>query len=279
MFVCLVWGTTYLAIRIAIETMPPFSMAGVRWIVAGALLLAVLAMKGASMPAIRAWPRLGLLGTLLIGVGNGGVVWAEQWVSSGLTSLLVAVTPFWLIGVERFTPNAEPLGRLRMLGLVVGFAGVALLVWPDIGAHPDGQFLAALAATQLACLGWALGSNYARTKRADEDVLVTSACQMVCGGVVMLTVAAGLGEHPSLAFSARSFVAFLYLVFVGGLLGFTAYAYAIKKLPLSTVSLYAYINPVIAVALGTIVLGEPVTLRLLVASGVVLGGMVLVRRA
>jgi drug/metabolite transporter (DMT)-like permease len=277
--VCVVWGTTYLAIRIAIETLPPFSMSGVRWVIAGSILLVVLKFKGTPMLPVREWPRQVLLGTLLIGFGNGGVVWAEKWVPSGLASLFVTVTPFWLLGVERFTSRAEPLTRVRIAGFLIGFAGVALLVWPDLYADSGRGLLAGLIGTQAACFGWALGSNYSRARGSNGHLLVTSATQMVFGGIVMLIVAASLGERLVAEFSARSIAAFCYLIVVGSLIGFSAYTYALKHLPLSTVSLYAYINPVIAVVLGTIVLGEPITLRLVVASAVVLGGTALVRRA
>jgi drug/metabolite transporter (DMT)-like permease len=130
--VCLVWGTTYLAIRIALETIPPFLMTSFRWLLAGSLLTIALAFRGERLPRARDWPSLGLLGILLLGIGNGGVVWAEQTVPSGMAALLVAAVPFWMVGVERLRVDGEPMTRRRFIGLLVGFAGIVLLVWPEV---------------------------------------------------------------------------------------------------------------------------------------------------
>jgi drug/metabolite transporter (DMT)-like permease len=276
--VCLVWGTTYLAIRIALESFPPFLMASFRWLAAGALLLGVLALRGRRMPAVRNWPSLALLGVLLLGFGNGAVVWAEQTVPSGLTSVLVAAVPFWMVGIEGLRQNHEPLGWRRLTGLLVGFGGILLLVWPELGLDTTGGFLRGVVATQIACLGWAIGSSYAR-RRQDEDVLVAAGFQMLSAGLVLFLVGTAAGEWDHLGLSARATGALVYLVAAGSILGFSAYAYALKHLPVATVSLYAYVNPIIAVLLGTAVLGEPLTARIAVAGVVVLVGVGLVRRA
>jgi drug/metabolite transporter (DMT)-like permease len=276
--VCLVWGTTYVAIRIAIETIPPLLMTSARWVAAGGLLLAVLRLRGESLPARSAWTSLALVGMLLVGVGNGAIVLAEQVVPSGLTAVLLAVTPFWMVGIEWFLPNAMPLSGRHVVGLLVGFGGVVFLVWPELRADSGAPFLLGVAATQLGCLGWAAGSNYARQRETDRSMLGASALQMVFGGLFLLVVAVVRGEAMTQATSARSLEAMLYLIFVGSIVGFSAYAYALKHLPLSFVSLYAYITPVIAVVLGTIILNEPITPRLLIASAVVLAGVAIVRR-
>ena len=163
--VCLIWGTTYLGIRIALETIPPLLMAAMRWIVAGGLLIVVLRLRGERMPAPTEWPALTLLGVLLIGFGNGGVVWAEQTVPSGLTAVLVATSPFWMVGIERSWPAANDSRCAAALGLIVGFGGIVLLVWPEIRLGEGGRaFLGGVIAAQLACLGWAIGSSYARQR-------------------------------------------------------------------------------------------------------------------
>jgi len=276
--VCLVWGTTYLAIRIALESIPPFLMASFRWLAAGALLLGALALRGRRMPPWRSWPSLAWLGVLLLGFGNGAVVWAEQTVPSGLTAVLVAAVPFWMVGTERLRPDREPLSGHRLLGLLVGFGGIPLLVWPELRVDDTGGFLRGVAATQVACLGWAIGSSYARRRR-DESVLVAAAFEMLFAGVALLIVGTAVGEWDRLAVSPRAITALAYLVGVGSMLGFSAYAYALAHLPVATVSLYAYVNPIIAVLLGTAVLGEPLTARIAVAGAVVLAGVGLVRRA
>ena len=281
--VCLIWGTTYLGIRIALETIPPLLMAAIRWIVAGGLLIVVLRLRGERMPARREWPALTLLGILLLGFGNGGVVWAEQTVPSGLTAVLVATSPFWMVGIDAMMAGGERLTMRRGLGLIVGFSGIVMLVWPEIRVGEGGRaFLGGVIAAQIACLGWAIGSSYARTRgrghAKDENVLATAAFEMLFGGIVLLIVSLAMSEASRLTFTPRSAGALIYLIFVGAIAGFSAYAYALKHLPVSTVSLYAYVNPIIAVILGTLVLGEPFSARVAVAAGVVLTGMMLVRQ-
>jgi drug/metabolite transporter (DMT)-like permease len=281
-FVCLVWGTTYLAIRIALETVPPLLMGGMRFIVAGALLITVLKVRGVRMPAAGSWPALVILGILLLGFGNGGVVWAEQTVPSGLTAVLVAMSPFWMVGIDALTAHGEPITGRRAAGLIIGFCGIVLLVWPEIHVSDSGRaFLGGVIAAQLACFGWALGSTYSRrrghTAARDESVLVTAAFEMLFGGLFLMTIGTMRGEAAWLTFNARTAAALVYLIVFGAIGGFTAYAYALKHLPIATVSLYAYVNPVIAVALGTLILQEAFNARLGIAAAVVLVGMALVR--
>jgi drug/metabolite transporter (DMT)-like permease len=275
--VCLVWGTTYLAIRIALETVPPLLMAGFRWTTAGALIVIVLAARGERLPARPTWPALALLGVLLIGFGNGAVVWAEQTVPSGLTAVLVAAVPFWMVGIDRFMAAPEPLTTRRVGGLLVGFAGIVLLVWPELRDAPGSAFLTGVLATQLACVGWALGSTLSRRREHTENVLATAALQMLFGGICMLIAGSALQEWKTLSFTGRTTGAVIYLVLVGSVAGFSAYAYALKHLPVATVSLYAYVNPVIAVVLGTLLLGEPLNPRLAAAGAIVLVGIAMVR--
>lgn len=277
--VCLVWGTTYLAIRIALETVPPMLMAGIRWVSAGALLVVFLLARGVKLPSRSTWPALAIIGILMNSVGNGAVVWAELTVPSGLAALLVAAAPFWMVGVERFMPRPDPVTPLRVTGLVVGFGGIVLLVWPELTrATAGGGMLVGAAATQLACVGWALGSSYSRRRQTREHVMASAAVQMLAGGTVLMAVGMTIGEWSALSFNLRTFSATAYLVVAGSIAAFTAYLYALKHLPVATVSTYAYINPVIAVVLGTVALDEPLSPRLAVAGAIVLAGMMLVRR-
>lgn len=277
--VCGVWGTTYLAIRIALETVPPMLMAAIRWIAAGLLLLSYLKMRGVTLPQRRSWPSLALIGVLMTSIGNGAVVWAEQSVPSGLAALLIAAVPFWMVGVERFMPGAERVTPQRLAGLLIGFTGIVLLVWPEL-SQPSGSGMAAgAAATQLACVGWAIGSSYSRRRTSGENVIAAAAVQMLFGGAALLGVGLLVGEWPSLTFNARTASAVVYLVVAGSIAAFSAYLYALKHLPVATVSLYAYVNPVIAVALGTAMLAEPFSPRLAAAGAIVLVGMMLVRRS
>ena len=279
--VCLIWGTTYLAIRISLETIPPLLMAAMRWIAAGGLLIAALALRGERLPAPREWPSLTLLGVLLLGFGNGAVVWAEQTVPSGLTAVLVATSPFWMVGIDAAMRGGEALTWRRLFGLLVGFGGIVMLVWPEIHVgESERGFLTGVISAQIACVGWAVGSSYARRRgrgyAKDENVLATAAFEMLFGGIVLLVGALVLREHTRLVFTPRSAWALVYLIFVGAIAGFSAYAYALKHLSVSTVSLYAYVNPIIAVVLGTLILREPFSARMAVAAGVVLAGMFLV---
>lgn len=276
--VCLVWGTTYLGIRIALETIPPFLMAACRWIVAGSLIIGALKWRGERLPPARSWSSLAVLGFLLLAVGNGGVAWAEQTVPSGLTAVLVAMAPFWMVGIEALMPDGERLTARRVTGLIVGFSGIVVLVWPEIHVGPAGfGFLGGVVALQIACFGWAVGSTYARRHAREENVLANAALQMLFGGLILLVAALASHEWAAFALNWRTATALAYLTVVGGAGGFSAYAYALKHLPVSTVSLYAYANPVIAVALGTLALNEPFGMRMALGAGVVLLGMALVR--
>jgi drug/metabolite transporter (DMT)-like permease len=277
--VCILWGTSYLGIRIALETIPPFLLTSARWTIAGAIILGILKLRGEQLPGPRHWPALTLLGVLLLGFGNGWVVWAEQTITSGLTAVLVAAAPFWMVAVERAMPGGERLTIRRVGGLLVGFAGIVLLVWPELQLGAGRDFLLAVGATQLACLGWSIGSSYARRRKAEENVLAAAGLEMLLGGLCVLPVALFHGELGHLAFSSRSVTAFVYLIFFGSIGGFCAYVYALKHLPVSTVSQYAYVNPVIAVLLGTLILSEPLSPRLIAAGAIVLAGMMMVRRS
>lgn len=162
--VCVVWGTTYLGIRIALETIPPFLMASFRWLAAGTALVVALSIGGEKLPRTRAWISLALTGVLLMGIGNGGVVWAEQTVPSGLTAVLVAAIPFWMVGIERVMHGGERLTPRRVGGLVLGFSGIVLLVWPELRLGEGRSFLMGVLATQVACLAWAMGSSLAKRR-------------------------------------------------------------------------------------------------------------------
>jgi len=280
--VCLVWGTTYLAIRIALGTIPPLLMGGMRYVTAGAVLAATLALRGNRLPGPRAWPSLALLGLLLIGLGNGGVVWAEQTVTSGLTAVLVATSPFWMVGLDAMMSHGDRLTPRRIVGLVVGFSGIVMLVWPELQVGAERRaFLTGVAAAQIACIGWAIGSTYARrrghTAARDENVLATAAFEMLFGGIFLLLAGLVRGEAAWLTFTPRTTAALAHLTVFGSIAGFTAYAYALKHLPVATVSLYAYVNPVIAVVLGTVILKEPFNIRMGIAAAVVLTGTAIVR--
>ena len=276
--VCVIWGTTYLAIRVALETIPPALVGAFRYLAAGAALALILRARGVSLPGPAHWKGLVLLGFLMIGLGNGGVIWAEQWVPSGIAAVVVAAAPFWMTGIEAAL-GAERLTAQGVAGLLLGFVGILLLVWPELtaGGELGRQFGIGVVALQIACVGWALGSSYSKRHAREENALGASALQMIFGGVILLAAALVRGEFAVLTFTWRTLAAEVYLIVFGSLIGYSAYVYALKHLPVSTVSLYAYVNPVIAVILGTLLLGEPFGWRVVVASAVVFAGIAVVR--
>src|SRR5262245_9025908 len=211
--------------------MPPILMASFRWLTAGVLLLIVLVARGEVLPARRDWPALAVLGVLMMSFGNGGVVWAEQTVPSGLTAVLVSGVPFWMTGIEFVGFGGEALSARRIFGLILGFAGIVLLVWPELQLGHSGAFLIGVAATQIACFGWAIGSSLARRRRHEENILAVSALQMIFAGVTLLVVALVIGEWPALAVNARTGGALVYLILAGSIVGYSAYAYALRHLP------------------------------------------------
>jgi drug/metabolite transporter (DMT)-like permease len=277
--VCLIWGTTYLGIRVTLETMPPALMSAFRWLIAGGLLLIYLGVRGEPLPPPSRWAGIVLMGFLLLVVGNGGVAYAEQWVPSGLAAVMVATSPFWMAGVEACIRNGERFTRRTLLGLLIGFSGIVVLVWPELslGSSDSRQFLVGVIALQIAAFGWALGSAYSRRNTRDDHVLGTAALQMLAGGAMLLVAGTLHGEWSRLAFNARTTGALVYLATFGAIGGFVAYTYALRHLQVSFVSLYAYINPIIAVTLGVLLLGEPFSLRIAAAAALVLVGVGVVR--
>ena len=275
--VCLIWGTTYLGIRISLETMPPMLMAGLRWTVAGGLLAVYMRLHGERLPRFASWGSIALLGFLMLVLGNGGVVWAELWVPSGLAAVIVASSPFWIAGVEALRRDGERISRGIAVGFVLGFSGIVLLVWPELTRGGGRNFVLGVLALQLACVGWALGSSYSRRFARQQNVFTAAAAQMLAGGMMMLALGTVHGEWRELHFSMRSTTAFVYLATVGSIGGFVGYTYALRHMRVSLVSLYAYINPVIAVALGVAVLGEPFTWRMALAAALVFGGVAIVQ--
>jgi drug/metabolite transporter (DMT)-like permease len=277
---CLVWGTTYLAIRVAIESIPPLLMAGARWIVAGGLLVAFFRIRGYSLPDRRQWPSLAVRGVLLIGFGNGAVVWAQQTVPSGLAAVFVAVNPFWMVGIDALWGDRRAPTFRQVAGLFVGFLGIVLLVSPGTGTAAGSGFWGGFIATQLACIGWSLGSTYARRRaqlHQDAHTGASVALEMLVGGVVLLLSGAMLGERLREIVTPRSAWAVAYLIVFGSIIAYSCYRYALQHLPVATLSLYVYANTVIAVFLGTLVLGEPFNWWMGAGAAVVLLGIALVK--
>jgi len=276
--VCVIWGTTYLAIKVALDTIPPLLMGGLRYTIAGLLLAAILRARGHRLPALPTWGPLAIVGFFMLSLGNGGVVWAEQSVPSGLTAVLIGTSPFWMVGVDALTTRGKNTHARQWIGLTVGFAGIVILVWPDItaGGEQGRSFGWGVFAIQVACAGWAIGSAYTRRHVLPSDIMGSAALQMFFGGAFMLIAGTVLGEWSRLSFTTTTGAVFVYLTLAGSVVAFAAYSYALKHLDLAVVSLYTYVNPIIAVVLGTLLLGEPFHLRMVAAAGVILAGMAIV---
>ena len=272
-----VWGSTYLAIRVVVETMPPFLSAAARFLIAGVLFLAFLVWRGMPFPGRREWQLASVTGLLLCVGGNGLVVWAEKSISSGLAALLVALTPVWFALLDWVRPGGKRPEVKTVLGIAIGFAGVILLVNGRSGADSNAGSLIAALAVVAAGISWAVGSLYARYAGRAESPWMNAAAQMICGGAGLLVLSLALGEPSQVqwnAISARSIVAFVYLIVFGSWLGFSTYVWLLRVSTPSRVSTYAYVNPIIAVFLGWLILGETVSGRMLIGACVVVAGVV-----
>lgn len=275
--VYVIWGSTYLGIRLAIATIPPFLMAAARFVVAGAILVVWARARGARMPTRVEWRTAAVIGFLLLLGGNGGVVWAEQRVTSSLTALIVAAEPLWVVILDWIRPGGKRPTLAVSAGLVVGFAGVALLISPSRVAGEGGVDLVGAAVLTYACVSWAIGSIYSRHAPAPASPLMATGSNMLAGSAFFLVAALATGEFARLdvaAITTRSWLALAYLTVFGALIGFTAYLWLLKNTTLAKASTYAYVNPVIAVVLGWLIAGEPMAARTLVAAAIIIAGVV-----
>ncbi|WP_343073422.1 drug/metabolite exporter YedA [Pyxidicoccus fallax] len=268
-----IWGSTYLAIRWGLQGgLPPFLMSGSRFMLAGGLLFAALWLRGAPVPTARQWGASALVGFLLLGVGNGGIVFAQQWVPSGVASLVVGSLPMWTAlfgGLFGQWP-----GRMERWGLAMGFVGIVLL---NLGGDLGGRWLPTVA-MMLSPVSWAFGSIWSRRLPMPQG-LMSAAAQMLCGGAMMFTFGMLLGEQvPTVMPPARAVGAYFYLVTFGSLVGYSAYGYLLRHARPSVATSYAYVNPVVAVLLGGVLAGEMMKPMTWVAMGAILGAVVLLTR-
>jgi drug/metabolite transporter (DMT)-like permease len=277
--VCLVWGTTYLAIRVAVRTIPPMLLTGARFVVAGVILLAIALLRGEPLPRARnVVVELLIVGLLMVGIGNLAVVWAEQWVPSGFAALLVATAPFWAVLMEKTQKEGERIDLRRAFGMLIGFVGVALLVTPTAaGGAFDRHLVIGAIALQFASMAWQYGTVRAKYNLREVPPLMSSSFQMLAGGIAVAIIGVATGELRRLTFTAEGLGALAYLTIFGSVLAYTAYVYAVRNIRVTTLSLYAYINPVVAVILGWLILKEQLTPVSIVAMLIILGGVALVQ--
>jgi drug/metabolite transporter (DMT)-like permease len=277
--VYLIWGSTYLAIRFAIETIPPYLMGGVRFLIAGGVLYAVLRWRGVRSPSRLQWRSAIIVGGLLLWGGNGGVMMAEQYVPSSLAALIVAMVPLWMVLLnwgwgDRVRPTAG-----TALGVGLGLAGIVLIAAPGQSAAEGAVNPIGLVMLIGASLSWSIGSLYARKASLPSNALLSTAMEMLAGGVFMLIAGLLLGQGAQIHFdqiSVLSLSALGYLVIFGSLIGFTAYVWLLKVSTPARVSTYAFVNPVVAVFLGWLLAGEALSLRVLIAAAIIIVAVMLI---
>jgi drug/metabolite transporter (DMT)-like permease len=277
--VYVVWGSTYLGIDLAVRTIPPFLMAAIRFLIAGGLLYAWAVGRGdrSDKPSARQWLSAFLIAAPMLAVGNAAVGWAEQTIDTGTASLIIASVPLWMALLDRVF-YGQRLARIVVTGLVVGFAGVGLLVAPG----GSGGFSRAAIVLVLSSLAWAIGSLYSRTAPQPSRPLVSAGMQMLAGGAILAVVSGASGELSSFsveAVSLESWLGLAYLIVFGSLIAFTSYMWLLRNAPTTLVGTYAYVNPFVAVLLGTVVLGEPLGWRTLVGGAIVIAAVALIVRA
>ena len=281
--VYIIWGSTYLGIRLAVETIPPFSMAGSRALVAGALLYAWARGRGAARPERIHWREAAIVGGFLLLGGNGLLSWAEQQVPSGISALIIGSVPLWMVLLEWLWHSGPRPTVGIVFGLVVGFAGLGFLVAPgNLGDGTRVNFSGAVALL-LAAFLWAIGSLYSRRARLPSSQLLGAAMEMITGGALLLVAGAALGEWKHFEFARvtmHSAIAWIYLTTFGSLVGFTAYVWLLKATTAARASTYAYVNPVVAVFLGWALAGEPITPRtMLAALAIIIAVVIIVTRS
>ncbi len=263
------WGSTYLAIRIAIEGFPPLTMAGIRYIIAGAIMYAFARLRGSPAPGRPEWIGAGIVGAFLLLGGNGGVVWAEQWVPSAIAALAIGTVPLWTVFFSFFRGHRS--NKKELAGLVLGFCGIVLLNFEEgLQTSPSGAIALIIAAAS-----WSLGSVLSRGLRL-PPALMASAAEMLVGGVLLLLAGAAGGERISCMPETRSLWALLYLIVFGSIVGFSSYVYLLGRVRPSLATSYAYVNPVIAVILGIGLAGESISLKGILAMAVIIPAVLLV---
>jgi drug/metabolite transporter (DMT)-like permease len=257
--VYILWGSTYLAIQISVEHLTPLLMGGTRFTTAGLIMLAVRAMGGNRiLVPRRELLRLAVIGVLLLTIANVMMGWAETYISTSLAALLIAVTPLWFLILERLSHSTDRLSRRGMLGIALGVAGVAILLWPDISGHTKFGMRQLFGSLLVLCssFSWASGSVLTRRWHMPIDPFTASGWQMLFGGTICMVLALLAGDLHRATWAASSVWAIVYLIVAGSLVGYTAYVWLLKNVPIAKVATYAYVNPIIALILGVVFHGE-----------------------
>lgn len=279
----IVWGSTYLAIRFSVETIPPFLHASIRFLISGAILFLWRRAAGDAIPTKSNWKSAAIVGTLLLLGGNGLVALAEKNIPSGIAALVISTSPFWLVLFESLRSGGTKPNWQSIIGLVIGFSGVFLLIGPDEITGSGQQFNTfSVILLLIAPFLWSLGSIYARGADMPKSTLISTGMQMLTGSVALFVVSVATGELNGFSFgevSMRSWWGLLYLITFGSLVGFVSYGWLLHNAPVSLTSTYAYVNPVVAVILGWLLADEALDTRIVIASAIIIGSVILINSA
>jgi drug/metabolite transporter (DMT)-like permease len=276
----IVWGSTYLGIKVAIETIPPFFHAGIRFLISGIILMVWQRAAGQQMPTRKQWVSTAIIGTLLLLGGNGLVAWAEQFIPSGVAALIIGSVPMFLVVAEALRPNGIKPNWQAIVGLLIGFAGIFILVGPaEISGSTAKLNSFGVAALLFACLFWSIGSIYSKSADLPRSSLMSTGAQMLMGSISLFIISLITGElnhwDPT-SVSMRSIYGLLYLIFVGSLIGFASFGWLLQNAPISLVATYAYVNPIVAVLLGNWLAAEPLEPRIWLATAIIIGSVIFI---
>lgn len=280
--VYIIWGSTYYSIKVAIHTLPPFLMASSRFLIAGLVLFLFALVRFRKFPSLKHWRDSGITGCLLLLMGNGGIVWAAGKLPSGVIALLTTIEPIWVVLLVVLKEKGSLPSYKTIVGSILGLAGTFILISPGIFSSTERLEIEGLLAVLISTICWALGSLYAIKASSGINMLTISAMQMLWGGAFLLLVAFYRGESYLIRpeyISQESVLAFIYLVLFGSIIGYSSYAFLLQKVSPSQASTFAYVNPFVAVLIGTLIGGEPLTWQILFASGFMIGGVILVLKS
>lgn len=275
--VCFFWGTTYLGIRMALESFPPMLLVCIRYMISGTIMLAFSRARGLYLPKGKELAWACFSGLLTLGVGNGVLVASETMIPSGIAGLIVTISPFWMVGVEALLPGGARLHAPTIAGMAVGLAGAALLFTPDAGTAIDHKLVIGFVLLQFGMAGWSFGSIIQRRKAGKAHPVVAGGVQQMAAGLAMIPVALASG-NLTIHWNTRGVSAILYLITFGSLVGYSAFVYVMDKLPVAIVSIYPYVNAVVAVALGWLFYREPFGWRETAAMVIIFAGVAVVKR-
>jgi drug/metabolite transporter (DMT)-like permease len=276
--VCFFWGTTYLGIRMSLESFPPLLLVCVRYLLSGSILLLLAKMRGLYLPRGRELADACFSGFLTLGIGNGALVFSEVLIPSGIAGLIITISPFWMVGAEALLPGGERLHAPTIAGMLVGMAGAGLLFTPDANTHGiDRALLSGFLMLQVGMAGWSFGSIYQRRKTGKAHPVVAGGVQQLAAALILLPFSLAIPQAP-VHWSVRGVTALAYLVVFGSLVGYSAYVYCMDRLPVAIVSIYTYANAVVAVFLGWLFYREPFGRRELLAMAIIFAGVAVVKK-